>query len=62
VAKDGGDLHLRGFFLGDGYPSKVIDNPPANLGAIKFLRGWGFSFFGGALKRLSVFCRYPGGL
>lgn len=45
VAKDGGDLHLRGFFLGDGYPSKEADTYQQPLGAIKLLRGWGFSFF-----------------
>ena len=44
VAKDGGDLHLRGFFLGDGNPSKEADTYQQTLGAIKLLRGWGVSF------------------
>jgi len=44
VAKDGGDLHLREFFLGDGYPSKEADTYQQPLGAIKLLRGWGWIF------------------
>ena len=42
MAKDSGDLHLREFFLGDGYPSKEADTYQQPLGTIKLLRGWGF--------------------
>jgi hypothetical protein len=50
-------LHLRGFFLGDGYPSKEADTYQQPLGAIKLLRGRGFRTMAIIMKLQEI--RFP---